>query len=107
MGKTIVIPDNRTGFSMKVEGIQLNRPDLHNIAADIGIEPKDILFTNGILTIYNTSEECQEIVNDNALAVFVAMTLEISADRISEMTAVEAEDDVIEMDDFNEDEDED
>ena len=105
MGKTIVIPDNRTGFSMKVEGIQLNRPDLHNIAADIGIETKDILFKNGVLIIYNTSKECQEIIDDNALATFVAMTLEISVEQISEMTPVQAEPEIIEIEDFDLEED--
>ena len=107
MPKTIVIPDPRTGFSMKVDGLQLTRPDLHLIAADLGINTKDVLFSNGILTIYNTSKECQEIVDDNALESFVAMTLEISPESISELTAVKAKPKTIEMDDMLDDEDED
>ena len=107
MGKTITIPDNRTGFSMKIDGVQLTRPDLHGIAADLSIATKDILFKNAILTIYNTSQACQEIIDDNALATFVAMAIDISPESISEMTAVKAKPKTIEMDDFDEDEDED
>ena len=106
MGKTIVIPDARVGFSMKVDGVQLRRPDLHAIAADLNINTKDVLFENGIVTIYNTSQACQEIVDDNALATFVAMTLDISPEAISELTAVKAKPKTIEMDMFDEDEDE-
>ena len=106
MGKTLVIPDSRTGFSMKIDGLQLTRPDLHGISADLSINTKDILFKNGILTVYNTSAECQSIIDDNALATFVAMALDISTERISEMTAVQAKPKIIEMDDmFDEDED--
>jgi len=78
----------REGFSMKVDGIHLNRPDLHEIAADLGIGTRDILTKDGILTIYNTSATCQEMIDDNALASFVAMALNISADNISDMKAV-------------------
>ena len=108
MGKTITIPDNRTGFSMKVSGKDLIRPDLHNIASDVGVATKDVLVSNGILTVYNTSDECQAIVDDNALPTFVAMSLDISVESISELTPVKAKPKVIEMDDmFDEDEDED
>ncbi len=103
MGKTITIPDNRIGFSMKVTGVQLTRPDLHGIASDLGITTKDVLFKNGILTVYNTSDECQAIIDDNALATFVAMAIDISPESISEMTAVKAKPKVLEMDDFDED----
>ncbi len=103
----MIIPDNRTGFSMKVEGISLIRPDLYVIAAELGIQTKDILFENKILTIYNTSETCQEIVDDNALAAFVAMAISISPDDISEMTAVKAKPKVIEMEGMFDDEDDD
>ena len=102
----IVIPDDRTGFSMKVDGVHLNRPDLHVLAAELGIRTKDVLVENGILTVYNTSKECQEIIDDNALASFVAMVFSISSENISEMTAVKAKPQVIEMDDdFGDDED--
>lgn len=109
MGKEIVIPDNRTGFSMKVEGVLLNRPDLHVIAAELGVAAKDVLVENKILTIYNTSSTCQEIIDDNALVSFVAMTLSISSEDITELTAVKAKPKVIEMDDdmFDDDEDDD
>ena len=103
MTKTITIPDPRTGFSMKVDGIQLNRPDLHEIAAELGITTRDILFSNEILTIYNTSAVCKEIIDDNALASFVAMVLEIAPQSISEMTAVKAKPIIMEMDDMQED----
>jgi len=106
MAKTIVIPDPRTGFSMKVEGVQLRRPDLHNIAVDLGINTKDVLFSNKVLTIYNTSAECQSIVDDNALATFVAMAIDISPQNITELTPVKAKPKTIEMDDmFEEDDD--
>lgn len=78
----------RKGFSMKVDGIHLNRPDLHEIAADLGIGTRDILTKDGILTIYNTSKICQEIIDDNALASFVAMALNISPEDISELKEV-------------------
>ena len=105
MGKTIVIPDARTGFSMKVDGIQLNRPDLHDIAAELEINTRDILFHNKILTIYNTSKVCQEIIDDSALASFVAMSLDISPQSISEVTAVKAKPRIMEIDDMDEEED--
>ena len=79
----------RTGFSMKVDGIHLNRPDLHNIAAELGIGTRDILMKDQILTVYNTSATCQEIIDDNALALFVSMAINISVDNISELTEVE------------------
>ncbi|MDF1874962.1 hypothetical protein JHD48_04360 [Sulfurimonas sp. SAG-AH-194-I05] len=106
MGKIITIPDNRTGFSMKIEGKQLIRPDLHDIASDLSIATKDVLFKNGILTVYNTSKECQTIVDDGALATFVAMAIDIQAERITEMTAIKAKPKILEMDDL-EDEDDD
>lgn len=102
----IVIPDNRTGFSMRVEGVQLNRPDLHVIAAELNIKPKDVLVENGVLTLYNTSSEFQEIVDDNALISFIAMTLEISPESFSELTAVKAKPKTLDRDDFMDDEDE-
>ena len=103
-----VIPDNRVGFSMKVDGVRLTRPDLHILAAELGIQTKDVLVENGILTVYNTSDECQEIVDDNALVSFVAMTLSIPLEDISELTAVKAKPKVIEKASYElEDEDED
>lgn len=84
-------PEKRSGFTMKVSGIQLNRPDMENIAVDLGVEYRDVLTENGILTVYNTSAECQAIIDDNALAIFVAMAVDISADDISEMTELKAE----------------
>jgi hypothetical protein len=84
-------PERRSGFTMKISGIQLNRPDMENIAVDLGIEFRDVLTENGILTIFNTSAECQGIIDDGALAVFVAMALDIPAENITEMTVLPAE----------------
>jgi hypothetical protein len=97
----------RKGFSMKVDGIHLNRPDLHEIASDLGIGTRDILTKDGILTIYNTSTTCQEIIDDNALASFVSMALNISVDNISEMQAVIEEPVKLEFDpsEFEDDDD--
>jgi hypothetical protein len=106
MSNIITIPDPRTGFSMKVDGIQLNRPDLHVIAAELHIQNKDVLVENGVLTIFNTSQECQDIIDDNALASFVAMTIGISPESISEMTPVKAKPKVLDKNDFMDDEDE-
>ena len=78
----------RKGFSMKVNGVHLNRPDLHNIAADLGIGTRDVLITDGVLTIYNTSQACQNIIDDNALATFISMTLDISSEDISDIKEV-------------------
>jgi len=99
----------RKGFSMKVSGVLLNRPDLHEIAADLGIGTRDILTKDGVLTIYNTSETCQEIIDDNALASFVAMALNIPVEDISEMQAVVEVPVKIEFDpsEFEDDEDDD
>ena len=99
----------RTGFSMKVNGVHLTRPDLHEIAADLGIGTRDILTKDGILTIYNTSETIQEIINDNALASFVSMALNIPAEDITELKEVLEEIVKLEFDpsDFEDDEDDD
>ena len=78
----------RKGFTMKVDGIHLNRPDLHIIAAELGIGTRDVLTKDGILTIYNTSTTCQEIIDDNALASFVSMALNISPEDISDIKEV-------------------
>ena len=78
----------RTGFTMKVDGIHLNRPDLYNVAAELGIATRDVLTQDGILTIYNTSKVCQEIIDDNNLALFVSMALDISAENISDIQEV-------------------
>lgn len=103
----MIIPDNRTGFSMKVEGIHLTRPDLHHIAAELLVQPKDVLFANKILTIYSTSKECQEIIDDNALISFVSMALDISPEDLSELTAVKAKPKVLDMSDMLEDDEDD
>ena len=99
----------RTGFSMKVDGVHLNRPDLHDIAAELGIGTRDVLTKDGILTIYNTSKVCQEIIDDNDLASFVSMALNISADSISDIKEVVEEPVKIEFDpsEFEDDEDDD
>ena len=78
----------REGFSMKVAGIHLTRPDLHTIAAELGISTRDILTKDGLLTIYNTSKACQDIIDDNALISFVSMALEISSEEISDLQPV-------------------
>ncbi len=98
----------RTGFSMKVSGVHLTRPDLHNIAAELGIGTRDVLVKDGILTIYNTSEVCQEIIDDNALVSFIAMVLSTPAEDISELNEVVEEPVKIEFDPSEfEDEDDD
>ena len=79
----------RKGFSMKVSGVILNRPDMHEIAAELGVSTSDVLTKDGILTVYNTSDTSQEIIGDNALATFVAMALNISPEDISELKEVE------------------
>jgi hypothetical protein len=96
----------RTGFSMKVNGVHLNRPDLHDIAAELGIGTRDVLTKDGTLTIYNTSKVCQEIIDDNDLASFVSMALNISAEDISDIKEVIEEPAKIEfdLDEFEDDE---
>jgi len=81
----------RTGFSMKVEGVYLNRPDLHEIAEELGIQERDILIKDGILTVYNTSKVCQELIDDDDLVTFIAMTINISRENITQLKAVEEE----------------
>lgn len=97
----------REGFSMKVDGVHLNRPDLHIIAADLNIGTRDILIKDRILTIYNTSETSQEMIDDNALVSFVAMTIGVPPENISELQAVIEEPVVIEFDpsEFEDDDD--
>ena len=97
----------RKGFSMKVDGMHLNRPDLHNIAAELGVSTRDVLTKDGLLTVYNTSETCQEIIDDNNLASFVSMALDISSDNISDIKEVIEEPVKIEFDpsEFEDDDD--
>ncbi len=95
----------RKGFSMKIaNGVQFNRPDMHILAAELGLTTRDVLIKDGVLTIYNTSDTCQEVIDDNALVSFVAMTLEIPEESISELTEVEEEPVKFEFD-FDEDDD--
>ena len=96
----------RKGFSMKISGVILNRPDMHEIAAEIGVSTNDVLYKDGILTVYNTTPSSQEIIDDGALEAFIAMALHISPEDIGEMKEVEEE--PIELDfDLSEFEDED
>lgn len=83
---------------MKVHGVHLNRLDLHNIAAELGIATRDVLTQDGILTIYNTTKVCQEIIDDNNLALFVSMALDISVEDINDIKAVTEEPRKIEFD---------
>lgn len=73
---------------MKVNGVHLTRPDLHDIAVELGIGTRDVLTKEGILTIYNTSKVCQEIIDDNDLASFISMALNISPEDISDIKEV-------------------
>jgi len=97
----------RKGFSMKVNGVHLNLPDLQNVADELGINPRDVLTENGILTVYNTSAVCQEIIEDNNLALFVSMALDIPVENIDEITEVIEEPVKIEFNlaDFEDDDD--
>ncbi|MBN2815774.1 MAG: hypothetical protein JXQ67_03775 [Campylobacterales bacterium] len=103
---TITIPDPREGFSMHIAGVQLNRPDLHMLAAELGINTRDVLMENGVLTVFNTSKTCQEIIDDNALVSFIAMTLEIEPQSISNLQPAKAKPKVLDKADFIDDEDE-
>lgn len=95
----------RKGFSMKIKGLQLSRPHMEDIAVELGITYRDVLFSNGILTVYNTSPEFQSIVDDGAIQSFVAMALDISTDDISDLTEVEEEQKVLDLSDLLEEED--
>jgi len=99
----------REGFTMKVAGVHLTLPDLHMVAAELGIATRDVLTKDGILTIYNTSDTCKEIVTDNNLATFVAMALDISAEDISDINEHTEVPVKIEFDpsDFEDDDDDD
>ena len=78
----------RTGFSMKINGVHLTRPDMHNIAEELGVSTNDVLIKDGVLTVYNTSNTCQEIIDDGDLSAFVAMALNISTSDIVDMQEV-------------------
>lgn len=96
----------RKGFSMKLDnGVQFNRPDMHILAAELGLSTRDVLIKDGVLTIYNTSDTCQEVINDASLVSFVAMTLEIPETSISDLTEVEEEPVKFEFDFDDEDDD--
>jgi hypothetical protein len=97
----------RTGFSMNVHGIHLTRPDLHLIAAELGIGTRDVLTENGMLTVYNTSQTCQAIIDDNALASFISIALNISPEAIENIKEVVEEPVKIEfdIDEFNDEDD--
>lgn len=83
---------------MKVNGIFLNRPDMHNIAEELGVSTNDVLIKDGVLTVYNTSETCQEIIDDGHLINFVAMAVHISPESITDMQEVEEEPIVMDFD---------
>lgn len=95
----------RKGVSMRVDGVFLNRTDLHQIAAELNIETRDILSKDRVLTIYNTSDFVQELLDNNALVTFIAMTLEIAPEDISDIKEVEEERVKLEFDlsDFEDD----
>ena len=96
----------RKGFSMKVDGVHLTRPDMHEIAAELGVTTNDVLIKDGILTVYNTTKTSQEIIDDGDLVAFVAMAIQIPTENISDLQEVEEE--PIEMDfDLSEFEDDD
>ncbi len=82
------MPETRSGFSMLVKGVHLNRPDLHNIAAELGVRQMDVVLKEGRLVIYNTSAECQEAIDDNALSSYVAMALDISPEDVTDLQEV-------------------
>ena len=90
---------------MKINGVHFTRPELHNLAAELGITTRDVLIKNGVLTIYNTSATCQEIIDDNALASFVSMALDIPKEDISELKEVVEELVKMEFDFDDEDDD--
>lgn len=48
----------RNGFSMKLNGILPNHPELHNVVTELGIGTSDVLRKDDVLTVYNTSEAC-------------------------------------------------
>lgn len=81
----------RKGFSMKVHGVFLNRPDMHNIAEELGVTTNDVLIKDGVLTVYNTSKTSQEIIDDGDLMAFVAMAVQIPVESITDMQEVEEE----------------
>ena len=59
----------RTGFSMKVNGVHLTRPDLHDIAAELGIGTRDVLTKEGInatnsLQVFSVIEDTEGLSED-------------------------------------------
>jgi hypothetical protein len=76
--------DNRKSTSLKVKGIKINKPETENISVDLGINFEDVVFYNEILTVYITSEQCQKIIDDNALKMYIALTLDIPLENISD-----------------------
>lgn len=97
----------RKGVSMKLDAVFLNRSDLHIIAADLGIAERDILFKDLVLTIYNTSELTKELIENNSLISFLAMSLELSPEAFSDYKEVQEERVKMEFDlsEFEDDED--
>ncbi len=91
---------------MKINGVHLTRPDMHNIAEEIGVSTNDVLIRDGVLTVYNTSKTCQEIIDDDDLASFVAMSIDISRESISDIKEVVEEPVELEFDlsEFEDDE---
>jgi hypothetical protein len=81
----------REGFSMSVANVHLVRPRLHEVAHELGIAERDILFLDGTLTIYNTSPTSQEIIDEGGLASIVAFTLDIPVESISNIQPVKEE----------------
>jgi DNA-directed RNA polymerase sigma subunit (sigma70/sigma32) len=97
----------RTGFSMRVKGVYLTRPELHDLAEELGVSTRDVLTKDSILTVYNTTKASQEIIDDDDLALCIAMALNISVEAITEMTEVKEEPIKMDFDlsDFEDDDD--
>ena len=77
------IRDTKLGYSMKIKGLKINRPEVQNIATDLGVAFRDVVFNNGILTVYDTSKKCQKIISEKSLYMFVAMALDIPLEDVT------------------------
>lgn len=97
----------RKGVSVKLDAVFLNRDDLHMIAADLEIAERDILFKDLVLTIYNTSDMVNELIENNSLISFLAMNLDLTPEVFSDYKAVEEERVKMDFDlsDFEDDDD--
>jgi len=70
------------GISMRFKGVKINKPKVEAIAIKLGISNSDVKVKHDVLTVFNTSQQCQVLIDNNSLYDNVALALDIPSDHI-------------------------